>query len=214
MLGVMFDNMHSYHDMGLLLSAYPQITPPTPKTKMVEVPGMDGALDLSKVLTGCMQYNRRAMQMEFAILAPRAMWPEIHSDIMDALHGREMSIILDDDPEYCYTGTLSVAGFDPQEVVSAVKVTADIEPYKTRLEATCKSYTVSGSLTATITGRKKPVVPVITASSAMQLTFGGKVYNLAAGENTLDDVIIREGVNTFVFTGDGSVSLAYREGRF
>lgn len=214
MLGVTFGDKHSFHELGMWLKKYPEITPPAHKTKYVDVPGADGALDLSKILTGHMQYSRRTITMEFIILAKRDEWPEKHSEIMDLLHGEEMDLILDDDPQYCYTGTLSVSGFDPQKVTSGVTITMDAEPYKTRIETTTKSFTVSGSLTATIDGDKKPVIPTITASSAMQMTFGGLSYSLVKGENVLPDVVIRKGVNTFVFNGSGTVAFEYREGRF
>ena len=214
MLGVTIGDKHSYHDMKLILTAYPEISPPKEKTKLVEVPGLDGALDLSRVHTGYMQYHRRSMWLEFAILAPRARWPQIHSDIMDALHGEEMTIILDDDPEYGYTGRLSVDAFDPQKVTSGVTITADIEPYKKRLKNTAKSYTVSGSLTANIVTERMPTVPTITSSAAMTMTHGGKFYSLKAGANTFPDVILRAGKNTLTFSGKGTISLEYREGRF
>ena len=214
MLGVTFGDKHSFHELGLWLKSYPVITPPVPKTKYVEVMGADGALDLSKVQTGFIQYNRRTITMEFSILGERETWPEKHSDIMDLLHGEEMDLILDDDPQFCYTGRLSVSGFDPQKVTSGVTITMDAEPYKTRIEKTTKSFTVSGSLTATIDGSRKPVIPTIKATAAMQMTCGGMTYSLEAGENVLDDVIIRSGKNTFVFNGSGTVAFEYREGRF
>ncbi len=215
MLGVMFGKKHSYYDLGIWLTKYPEITPPTPKTRFVEVPGMDGALNMSKVLTGHTMYNRRTMQLEFAILAPRKLWPDVHSEIMDTLHGQEMSIILDDDPEYMYTGTLAVEAYDPGKVTSGVTITADLDPYKVKLKDTIKSFTVNGSKAATIRVERMPTVPVIAASAAMSMTFGGVTYSLAAGENEFPDVILRnDQENAFTFTGSGDVFLKYREGRF
>lgn len=214
MLGVTIGDKHTYHDLGLLLKRYPEITPPNPKKKFVDVPGADGALDISRVLTGFMLYDRRRISMEFNILAPRDQWPEIHAGVMDALHGLELDVILDDDPEFCYTGVVSVKGFDPQKVTSAVTIEVDAEPYKTRIEPTRRTMTVSGSYTGTITCSRKPVCPLITASAAMSMTFGGASYALAKGENTFPGVILRDGVNTFTFTGDGTVAFEYREGRF
>ena len=214
MLGVTMGGKHSYNDMGLLLKSYPVITPPSPKTKYVEILGADGALDLSKVPSGYVHYHRRTITMEFSIMAPREEWPEKHSEIMDALHGEEMEIVLDDDPEYFYTGILAVAGYDPQKVTSGVKITADVEPYKMRTETTRRTVTVSGTHKATITGSKKPVIPSITASSAMTMTFGGVSYALEAGGNIFPDVVMRSGINAFTFEGEGNVILEYREGRF
>ena len=215
MLGVMFDKEHSYYDLGLMLTKYPDISPPVPKTKFVDVPGKDGALNLSKTLTGHMLYNRRTMQLSFAILAPRKLWPDIHSEIMDKLHGQDMSIVLDDDPEYMYTGTLAVEAYDPGKVTSGVTITADLEPYKKRILDTITAFTVDGTRTAAITVERMPTVPVIAASAAMSMTFGGVTYALEAGENEFPDVIMRSGAyNTFTFTGSGDVSLKYKEGRF
>ena len=214
MQGVTLGGMHSLHDMGLLLKSYPVITPPSPKTHFAQVLGADGALDLSKVLTGHMQYNRRTITMEFSITAPREEWPEKHSEIMDMLHGEEMEIVLDDDPEYFYTGLLAVEGYDPQKVTSGVKITADVEPYKMRAEKTRLTIAVGGTHTMQITGSKMPTIPSITASSAMAMTFGGVSYPLAAGENSFPDVVIRKGINAFTFEGNGTVTLEYREGRF
>ena len=214
MLGVKFGNKHSFYDLGLLLTRYPEISPPAPKTRLVDVPGMDGALDMTKILTGYTQYNRRTMQLEFTIMAPRLAWPDVHSDVMDALHGLETTIILDDDPDFCYTGTLAMQAYDPGKVTSGVVIMADLSPYKTRTVMTKRSFTVSGSLTATITSMRMPTVPTITASTAMTMTFGGKAYSLKAGENTFDDVILRHGENTITLTGTGTVTFTYKEGRF
>ncbi len=215
MLGVMLGDKHSFHDYALFMKSYPAITPPTMKTKYVDVPGADGALDLSRTLTGYMQYNRRTITMEFTITAPREEWPDVHSRIMDDLHGQEVSIVLDDDPEYFYTGTLSVQGYDPQKVTSGVTILADVEPYKTKVEPTRRTFAVSGSLTASITVMRKPVIPVITASADMEMTYGAATVDLPAGESIFPDLILRKGVeNTFTFKGNGSVTFEYREGRF
>lgn len=215
MLGVTIGNHHTFHDLGLLLKGYPKITPPKAKVRFVDVPGADGALNVSRVLTGFMLYERRTISMEFNILEERDLWPEIHSSVMDELHGLELEIILDDDPEFFYTGIVSVDDYDPQNVTSGVRITADVEPYKTRIEPTKRSFDVSGSLAAKLITMRKPVCPVITASAAMQMIFGGRTYSLAVGKNTFPDVILRSGAdNSFTFKGDGSVTLEYREGRF
>lgn len=214
MLGVMFGSKHSFHDLGLWLKKYPEITPPSPKTRFVDVPGADSALNMSKVLTGRMQYNRRTIKMEFSIMGPREHWPQIHGEILDLLHGQEMELLLDDDMDFCYTGLLSVSGFDPQKVTSGVTIIMDAEPYRTRMQATQRIIDVSGSYTAAIEGGKKPVCPTITASTEMRMIFGSVSYSLADGENVFPDVIMYEGRNVFEFIGNGSVTLAYREGRF
>lgn len=216
MLGVMFGEKHSFHDMGLMLREYPEISPPAPVIKQVEVPGMDGLLDISKILTGHLLYKRRTIRMEFSILGPREEWPEKHSEIMDALHGEEMEIVLDDDPDYFYTGRLIVEGFDPEKVTSGVTITADVEPYKFMKKLGEYSVTVNDTSTAGILGSKMPVIPTITASSGSSITmhFGGNSYLLKPGANIFPDVVLRSGHNNFTFTGSGTVEIEWRKGRF
>ncbi len=216
MLGVTFGAKHSFHDMGLMLRKYPEISPPAPVIKQVEVPGMDGLLDISKILTGHLLYKRRTIRMEFSILGPREEWPEKHSEIMDALHGEEMEIVLDDDPDYFYTGRLIVEGYDPEKVTSGVTITADVEPYKTKKEKRIFRVSVDGSKKVLITVSKKPVIPTITANSGSNITmhFGGNSYLLQPGANIFPDVVLRNGENALTFEGNGTASLEFREGRF
>ena len=214
MLGVTFGGKHSHSDYGLLLKGYPAISPPVPKTKYVDVLGADGALDLSKALTGYIQFNRRTITMEFNIMAPREEWPAKHSEIMNALHGEEMQIVLDDDPDYSYTGRLSVEGYDPQKVTSGVKITADVEPYKVKAATKTFRITVEESAQARITVNM-PVIPTITCTSSdVIMRFGGSSCLLKAGTNTYSTVVLRRGENAFTFTGSGTVKFEYKEGGF
>ena len=56
MTGVKFDNIHSVNDLGLSLSTV-EITPPEPKTYIIEIAGADGSLDLTEALTGDVKYK-------------------------------------------------------------------------------------------------------------------------------------------------------------
>ena len=47
MNGVIFNEKHTHRDWGLLLRRRPQISPPAPKTKLIQVPGSDAIIDLT-----------------------------------------------------------------------------------------------------------------------------------------------------------------------
>ena len=217
MLGVTFGDKHSYWDWGLLLKSYPEITPPEPKTKMVDVPGTDGMLDLSETLTGHVQYETRKIKCEFVTKISRAEWPFICSEIYDYLHGMIRDIVMDDDPDYFYRGRVTI---EKREVVKTmtmeITVVAEVEPYKTKLHETTayRDMTVKDSLTVNVFGARKPVVPAFNASAEMQMLFHGNSYTLPKGDSQFPDVVIREGDNEFTFAGNGTVSIMYREGRF
>lgn len=217
MLGVTFGNKHSYWDWGLLLKSYPEISAPKPKTKMVDVPGTNGMLDLSETLTGYVQYEMRKIKCEFVTKRSRSEWPSICSEIYDYLHGMIRDITLDDDPDYFYTGRITI---ESREVVKSatmeITVEAEVEPFKTKRYGSTAyiGLAIDGTRYVTVMGAKKPVIPTIKASAQMQMLFHGNEYPLQEGENSFPDVVIREGTNVFSFTGNGTVSINYREGRF
>lgn len=217
MQGVTFGNKHSYHNWRLMLKSRPVISPPTPKTMYVDIPGADGAIDMTDSLTGYTQYKNRKIAFEFVMLADRAEWPSIYSEIMDVLHGNVVEIVFDDDSQYCYKGRVAVGRWEAENVrTSTLTMTAEVEPFKTARfsNPAYKNLTVDGSRTVMVRGTRKPTVPAITVSSDMQVSFNGNAYTLTAGENILPGIIIRQGENLLDFTGNGTVSIDYRGGRF
>lgn len=131
MRGVTFDKKHSYWTWGLMLQSAPEISSPKPKTKYVNVLGMDGALDISEALTGAMRYEQRKINMEFVIVADRENWSAIYSDILAALHGKKVQITLDSDPMHQYTGRVTVDTPKVRNGWITLKMTALVDPYKT-----------------------------------------------------------------------------------
>lgn len=130
MLGVLFGDKHTYWDWGLILKSYPDISPPAPKTKIIQVPGSDVVIDLTETLTGGVVYEPRTLSFEFTLMDKRSQWPTTYSDILESLHGRRMDIVLDDDPDYCYTGRVAVDSLDADKRTATLRITAEVEPYK------------------------------------------------------------------------------------
>lgn len=130
MQGVIFGEKHSYRNWGLMMKTRPSISPPAPKLKMIEIPGSDHVIDLTESLTGAIHYQMRTIHFEFVMMAPRAQWPSIYSDIMKTLHGRRVQIILDDDANYCYTGRVTVGEMEAGKRTAEIAMEAQVEPYK------------------------------------------------------------------------------------
>ena len=130
MRGVMFDKKHSYWNWGLMLKTAPKVTSPQPKTHYVDVPGAHGALDLTEMLTGKVQYKNRKIEMEFVTLAGREEWPAIYSEILNELHGQMKEIRLDDDPQHVYKGRVTVGDPEMEYTVVTLRMVAEVEPYK------------------------------------------------------------------------------------
>lgn len=130
MNGVIFNDKHTYRDWGLLLRSRPQVTPPVPKKKMIPVPGSDLILDLTQALTGKVHYEPRTIAFEFVTGAPRETWANLYSDILTYLHGQSVRIIMDDDPNWYYTGRVTVGELTADKKTATLTMTADVEPYK------------------------------------------------------------------------------------
>ena len=134
MRGIMFDKKHSYWNWSLMLKTAPKITSPQPKTHYVDIPGADGSLDLSEMLTGKVQYKNRTIDMEFVSMAGREEWSAIFSDILNELHGQLKEIRLDDDPMHVYRGRVTVGDPEWANQVVTLHMSAEVEPYKKAID--------------------------------------------------------------------------------
>lgn len=138
MRGVKFGDYHSYDTWKLMLRKAVEVTKPKPKTHYVEIPGMNGALDLSTAMTGEMRYEDREIICRFVTLSERDEWPVTESDMLEKLHGQEMKIVLDDDPDYYYLGRVTVGDAVQLNKSVEVEITAQVKPYKTSHDGTVK----------------------------------------------------------------------------
>lgn len=128
--GVTFGDKHTYRDWGLLPTLRPEVSPPEPKITRVTIPGADGALDLTQALTDDVKYKNRKIDFEFLVIGGREHWSMLYSDILDYLHGQNMQIILDEDPEYYYNGRVEVDSWKSNQDTSRIALVAEVEPYK------------------------------------------------------------------------------------
>lgn len=130
MQGVIFGEKHSFRDWELLLKSRPQISPPSPKFKLIQVPGSDHVIDLTESLTGQVHYEPRTIRFEFITKADRSRWASLYTEILDYLHGKQVRIIMDDDPNFYYTGRVAVEGMETEKKTATLTMTATVEPYK------------------------------------------------------------------------------------
>lgn len=235
MNGVTFGSKHSYRDWGLILKSRPVISPPSPKTVYVDIPASDGIIDLTESLTGNVKYENRIITCEFNVLDARKRWSNIYSEILDFLHGQQVKVILDEDPTYYYIGRVKVNEWKSDKKTSTIIIEGNVEPYKLEMFSSLedwewdsfnfetgiireyKNIKVDGSLTFTIEGRRKGVVPSFIVQSddgkGLKVKFNGTTYDLSDGTNRVLNIITKEGLNTLYFTGHGTVSIDYRGGR-
>lgn len=235
MNGVTFGSKHSYRDWGLYLKSRPVISPPTPKTVYVDLPGSNGHLDLTESLTGEVKYNTRTIKCEFVVIAARERWDDIYSDIMDYLHGQQMEFVTDEDDEYMYRGRFEVDEWDSDKKTATITIEGVVEPHKLERISShddwiwdtfcfedgvireCKDINVDGTEIVNIPSSAMTVIPTIIASietdKRLTVTYNDKTYVLADGENIIPYIAIGKNGLTLEIKGNGTITIDYRGGR-
>ena len=232
MIGVQIGEKHTYKDWNLILTST-DIDFPDPKTETVDVPGTDGELDFSEVLTGDISYKNRKISFEFEMVDRFANWKNKISEISNYLHGRKFEIILDDDPSFYYYGRITINNFKSNKSTGTITIEADVEPYKYDLYSSIENWLwdpfnfetgiinetnelqVNSELEVVIYGRRKKVVPIINCNSPenqIQVIFKNEAYNLSNGTQKILNIEICEGKNVLKFIGNGIISIEYRGG--
>jgi phage-related protein len=213
MKGITFGNIHSYRDLRLILESK-EMGSPAVKVRKVDVEGADGALDYTDFF-GEAKYENATHKFTFSTIVPQEEFLSQFSQVKNALHGRKVRIILDDDPTFFYLGRLSVSPFTSSKAVGKLTVEADCEPYKMKISPTVITKTISGSLTFNLPNSRKRVVPEvkIAAESGLNIVYQvGNVWDLSSGTYTLPELELVEGNNTVTVTGTGTISFTWQEG--
>lgn len=213
MKGIQFGEYHSYTDLQLILKKKTMGSPPV-KDNKVDVPGADSSLDYTDFF-GEPKYNDVTHKFEFTSMIPHGEFPAQHSRIKNAIHGRKLRIILDDDPGFFWLGRCKVSPFSTSKVIGSVDVECDCDPYKYKLEKTVVTRAVSGAETITLTNARKRAVPEVTivTDGTLHIVFQGvHVWDLGSGSYTLPELELVEGENPVEVSGTGSITFTWQEG--
>jgi len=123
---------HSFRDFGLHPRSKPVIETPDVQTVTFKVPGRNGEFDVTEFLTGDVRYNNRDASFEFSQIGGRRLWDATYHRLKNALHGKRMKILIDEEADGYYVGRLTVAEpeYDSEKGVAYFTIEADLEPYK------------------------------------------------------------------------------------
>ena len=213
MKGITFGNYHSYNDLKLILESK-EIGSPGVKENKVDIPGADSSLDLTDFF-GEPKYEDVTHKFSFSTIVPQTQFLSLFSTVKNALHGKKMRIILDDDPLFFYLGRIKVLPFTNEKNIGKISIECDCEPYKYKLAKTVVSTAVSGTKVISLTNSRKRAVPEVTiaTSGSINIVFQGvNVWDLGSGSYTLPELELVEGVNTVTVTGTGNITFTWQEG--
>lgn len=213
--GTDFGGVHSSIDLHLIQQRV-DVQPAEPKLNLIDIPGGDGAKDMSTQPAGRVVYKDRKITWTFA-LYPGDIWAEKHRQVSGALNGKYCQITLDSDPDYYYLGRLVVKSYKVDNQLRQITVEASCRPYMLRQQET--KITVSNLSTAyrtlDLVNDRKPAIPTILVTAETTLRWNGATVTLAPGTHKILDIELQEGINKLeakVTAGTGSITLTYQEG--
>ena len=214
---VFFDGKDTYTEYGLLLASK-SISLPEVRTNMIDVPGRDGLLDASEVLTGEVTYKNRTITLKLTGVdkVTGKTWPATISDFCNKVHGKRVKITFPEDTAHFYIGRCSVGKVGLVKMMQTIPVTVDCDPWKYKNAKTTVSR--DGLSTAykqlSLPNERRPVIPTITVAQDTTLLWGSSTINISAGDHILPGIRLAAGSNILkakVASGTGSITVTYQE---
>jgi hypothetical protein len=132
-------NINTWKTWHMAPKSRPFVVAPSVKESYVDVPGADGSLDYTDILAGVPRFANRVGQWEFIIDngPDYSIWHTLYSEILMKIHGKRFDkIILDDDPDYYWTGRLTVTGQFGNKDYSSITIGYNLYPYKMPIGST------------------------------------------------------------------------------
>nr|DAN07656.1 MAG TPA: distal tail protein [Caudoviricetes sp.] len=214
---VFFDGKDTYTEYGLLLASK-SISLPEVRTNMIDVPGRDGLLDASEVLTGEVTYKNRTIRLKLTGVdtVSGKKWPATISDFCNKVHGKRVKVTFPEDTAHYYSGRCSVGEVGLVKMMQTIPVTVNCDPWKYKNAKTTVSRSDLGTVykQLSLPNESRPVIPTVTVAQDTTLLWGSSTINISAGDHILPAIRLAAGSNTLkakVASGTGSITVTYQE---
>ncbi|WP_279161125.1 hypothetical protein [Thomasclavelia cocleata] len=181
------------------------------KKETVDIPNVDGVIDLSTALTGDVVYKNRVVKITLIKDDPEGKLLKFQSEFDNRFHGKMAKLTFEEDPEYYWKGRINIE-HKIDKVIDQVTLTLDALPYKYKLKETVIHEKIDASKKIICTNIRKWVTPTIEATSSMSIKFENKTYSVNSGKFILAGLVFKEGENEIEVTGNGDLTIIYQEG--
>ena len=185
-----------------------------------DVPGHNGPLDLSTVLTGGEPYygSREFEAILESSEGTRLEREQRINQMINKLDGWRFNITLPDDADHYINGRVRVEKLYNDPAHASVRVTATCEPWRYNNFETVVGLiaTETEQTVALLNNGRRSVVPDITViGGPVTLIFNTeteeRTWALNPGEYVLGDIYLKTGAAPLRYSGAGQVTLTYRE---
>lgn len=208
------DNINTWYDWRLVLTSK-DVTPPEPKTNYVEIDGMSGSLDLSESLTGDITYKDRTLTATF--WTDEGTFKErstLLNTIVRTLHGKKIKIIEPDDPDHYFYGRVTVKSFNNILPYAEFTIEAICDPWRYAVNDSERTIEVnSPTVTFMVIHNNgvKTLDPIIEVTGSIDIIYNDVKASLTNGTYKISGIRLYQGVNVIGVSGNGSVTLKYKE---
>ena len=136
------DDRNTWNNWHLIPTSRPTFSMPSQKTNSIEIPGTDGAIDLSYALTKYPTFSNREGSFEFIVENDFKPWNVLYSEIAAFIHGQRLRCVLEDDPEYYYDGRFWIESWNSNNngTYSTITIGYSVNPYKTLILSTSDTW--------------------------------------------------------------------------
>lgn len=215
--GVKINGVDTLEAYGLALLADYSIETPKLRERRLEVPGMDGSLDLSTALTGRPVYDDRQITFKLFKGVKDADLDAIRRKLTAAYHGQRVSVEFPFDADHTFAGRMQIGAMETYNSgVIPVSMVANPWRLKKTVTTVSRDDLSTSYKTLTLPNERKPVTPTITCGQDTTLLFSGKTYTVTGGVTYRNlDLQLAAGENTLkakVTSGTGTITVEYQEG--
>ena len=131
---------NTWDNWRLIPTAKPSFPMPEFQTNYVDIPGRSGSIDMSTYLTGQPVYSDRTGTFDFYAVDTEIDWDVRCAEIGQFLHGQQLTVILEDDPMYYYTGRFTVSGKKTDGNFPVISFNYRVQPYKIHSNTGAKAF--------------------------------------------------------------------------
>jgi hypothetical protein len=201
-----------YERFGMAVTDGFELSPPEPVTHTVDVPGRNGALDLTEALSGDVTFSNRKMAFELLWVGDAmAGFEAAKTALSNYLHGRRLAFTWSLDPGYEYTGRFSLTGYSSGIDYGTVSLEVDADPYKIKGPMSASLEAPGG--TAALSCGRMPCVPTITTSGTATVSADGYgPEEFPAGTHRVRGLVLRQGDNDVTVECTQPVELSWEWG--
>ena len=226
---------NTYTDCGLIVTEGDPIGDPEQERNYINVPGRPNLLDASEALTGGPVFKGRRIDIPVAITGRPDAWTTTVSRIRNAIDGRQVKVVFDDDPSHYWLGRCKIQNTSRIKRLGRFNITFYVDAYKYEIASSqeqlrwddmnfltdCLRYlgeiTVTNSYTLVIPAGDHAVVPTIkirnmtSQTLTMSVVGAGTAYTLVSGTNRFPELkVCGDSDVTLSFSGSAKVKFEYR----